>query len=66
MGYASADGTLTEEMIDERVDEAVAQHKLKMDWLKVRTPSEESSPIQETSAKSNEVNAFNAVKRHWE
>ncbi|XP_078486551.1 ATPase family AAA domain-containing protein 3-like isoform X2 [Ciona intestinalis] len=33
-GYASTDGTLTEEMIDERVSEAVAQHKLKMDWLK--------------------------------
>uniref|UniRef100_H2Z981 AAA+ ATPase domain-containing protein n=1 Tax=Ciona savignyi TaxID=51511 RepID=H2Z981_CIOSA len=33
-GYASMDGTLTEQMIDERVDDAVKQHSLKMDWLK--------------------------------
>jgi len=33
MGYASIDGTLTEEMIDERVNDAVRQHKIKMGWL---------------------------------
>jgi len=38
MGYASSDGMLTEQMIDERVDEAVEQHKLKVDWMKQHTP----------------------------
>jgi ATPase family AAA domain-containing protein 3A/B len=33
MGYASVDGTLTEEMIDERVDDAVKQHNIKMGWV---------------------------------
>ncbi|XP_077313707.1 ATPase family AAA domain-containing protein 3A [Lithobates pipiens] len=32
--YASEDGILTEAMIDARVDDAVRQHKQKMEWLK--------------------------------
>uniref|UniRef100_A0A8C5Q184 ATPase family AAA domain containing 3A n=1 Tax=Leptobrachium leishanense TaxID=445787 RepID=A0A8C5Q184_9ANUR len=32
--YASEDGTLTEEMIDARVADAIRQHQQKMDWLK--------------------------------
>ncbi|XP_006814851.2 ATPase family AAA domain-containing protein 3-like [Saccoglossus kowalevskii] len=31
-GYASEEGLLTEEMIDARVNEAVTQHKQKVDW----------------------------------
>lgn len=33
--YGSPDGVLTEEMMDERVDDTVKQHKQKVDW---RTP----------------------------
>uniref|UniRef100_A0A8C4WZ70 ATPase family AAA domain containing 3A n=1 Tax=Eptatretus burgeri TaxID=7764 RepID=A0A8C4WZ70_EPTBU len=32
--YASEDGILTEDMVEARVDEAVKQHKQKMEWLK--------------------------------
>uniref|UniRef100_UPI00358FA650 ATPase family AAA domain-containing protein 3-B-like n=1 Tax=Myxine glutinosa TaxID=7769 RepID=UPI00358FA650 len=32
--YASEDGILTEEMVEVRVDEAIKQHKQKMEWLK--------------------------------
>lgn len=32
--YASRDGTLTEEILDARVDEMIKQHKQKADWLK--------------------------------
>lgn len=31
--YSSEDGVLTEAMIDARVDDAVKQHRQKMDWL---------------------------------
>nr|CAB3224064.1 ATPase family AAA domain-containing protein 3-like [Phallusia mammillata] len=37
-GYASSDGTLTEEMIDEKVSDAVKQHQLKVDWMKYHSP----------------------------
>lgn len=32
--YASEDGVLTEAMIDARVDDAIKQHRQKMDWLR--------------------------------
>merc|ERR1719354_1029087 len=32
--YASSDGTLTEEILDARVNEMIAQHKQKAEWLK--------------------------------
>ncbi|RXN17203.1 ATPase family AAA domain-containing 3A [Labeo rohita] len=31
--YSSEDGVLTEAMIDARVDDAIRQHRQKMDWL---------------------------------
>ena len=67
MGYASADGTLTEEMMDERVNDAVAQHQLKMEWLKAHTPSSgEETPHQEMTQKSEDFKAASSTKRHWE
>ncbi|CAK8672292.1 ATPase family AAA domain-containing protein 3A-like [Clavelina lepadiformis] len=60
LGYASTDGTLTEQMMDERVDEAIAQHQLKMDWLKHHTPdtagaTEEGSSDNVLSTKSASI-----------
>ena len=56
-------------MIDERVDEAVKQHKLKMDWLKAHTPSStesQQSEAEDVTAKESDINACSTVKRHWE
>ncbi|XP_063071980.1 ATPase family AAA domain-containing protein 3-like [Engraulis encrasicolus] len=38
--YSSEDGVLTEAMIDARVDEAVRQHRQKMDWLHTEASGE--------------------------
>lgn len=34
MAYASEDGVLTEAMMDARVQDAIQQHRQKMQWLK--------------------------------
>lgn len=34
MAYASEDGVLTEAMMDARVQDAIQQHRQKMEWLK--------------------------------
>lgn len=48
--YASEDGILTEAMIDARVDDAVRQHKQKMEWLKAEAKEGEKgaskNPLQ--------------------
>ncbi|XP_068700315.1 ATPase family AAA domain-containing protein 3-like [Montipora foliosa] len=41
--YGSPDGVLTEEMMDARVEEAVRQHKQKVEWHSSEQPSETSS-----------------------
>ena len=33
MAYASEDGVLTEAMMDARVQDAIQQHRQKMEWL---------------------------------
>ena len=73
MGYASADGTLTEQMIDDRVDEAVEQHKLKMDWLKTHTPgaplftnTDKDSSHEDLTVKGSDFKASSSVKRNCE
>jgi len=38
--YGSPDGVLTEEMMDERVEEAVRQHKQKVEWHQTESPTE--------------------------
>ncbi|KAK7916662.1 hypothetical protein WMY93_012423 [Mugilogobius chulae] len=49
--YSSEDGVLTEAMIDARVDDAVKQHRQKMDWLyaeeeaKTLTPPKPEAPV---------------------
>ncbi|XP_074625363.1 ATPase family AAA domain-containing protein 3-like [Acropora palmata] len=47
--YGSADGVLTEEMMDARVDEAVRQHKQKVEW---HGGSEQSSETSATTQKN--------------
>ncbi|XP_031423970.1 ATPase family AAA domain containing 3 [Clupea harengus] len=42
--YSSEDGVLTEAMIDARVDEAVKQHRQKMNWLHAEAVSGEGGP----------------------
>lgn len=41
MAYASEDGVLTEAMMDARVQDAIQQHRQKMQWLK----AEGSQPL---------------------
>ena len=60
-------------MIDDRVSEAVEQHKLKMDWLKTHTPGAAQQRNTETNCdpeisteKESDLKAFSSVKRHWE
>lgn len=38
--YGSPDGVLTEEMMDERVEEAVRQHRQKVEWHQIESPTE--------------------------
>ncbi|XP_020616979.1 ATPase family AAA domain-containing protein 3-like [Orbicella faveolata] len=38
--YGSPDGVLTEEMMDERVEEAVRQHKQKVEWHQTESPTD--------------------------
>ena len=38
--YGSPDGILTEEMMDERVEEAVRQHRQKVEWHQIESPTE--------------------------
>lgn len=45
--YGSEDGVLTQEMMEERVNEAVQQHKQKVAWRRPSLTSEEAS--QKTS-----------------
>ncbi|XP_015752312.1 PREDICTED: ATPase family AAA domain-containing protein 3-B-like [Acropora digitifera] len=51
--YGSADGVLTEEMMDARVDEAVRQHKQKVEW---HGGSEQSSETSTTTQKNTKEN----------
>lgn len=45
MAYASEDGVLTEAMMDARVQDAIQQHKQKMQWLQ----AEGSRPLLPSS-----------------
>ncbi|XP_077429055.1 ATPase family AAA domain containing 3 [Vanacampus margaritifer] len=42
--YSSEDGVLTEAMIDARVDDAVKQHRQKMDWLRAEAQTKTLTP----------------------
>lgn len=56
--YGSPDGVLTEDMMDERVEEAVRQHKQKVVW-------HQTEPVNETSASTTttEKNKSSSPKR---
>lgn len=51
--YGSADGVLTEEMMDARVDEAVRQHKQKVEWHGGSEQSSETSTTTQKNTKGN-------------
>lgn len=51
--YGSADGVLTEEMMDARVDEAVRQHKQKVEWHGSSGQSSETSTTTQKNTKEN-------------
>lgn len=51
--YGSADGVLTEEMMDARVDEAVRQHKQKVEWHGGSGQSSETSTTTQKNTKEN-------------
>ncbi|XP_051551162.1 ATPase family AAA domain-containing protein 3-like [Myxocyprinus asiaticus] len=55
--YSSEDGVLTEAMIDARVDDAVRQHRQKMDWLHGEgVLDNEGRPVNpETASKSSKI-----------
>lgn len=56
--YGSPDGVLTEDMMDERVEEAVRQHKQKVEW-------HQTEPLTETTASvtTTEKNKATSPKR---
>ncbi|XP_058969321.1 ATPase family AAA domain-containing protein 3 [Pocillopora verrucosa] len=56
--YGSPDGVLTEDMMDERVEEAVRQHKQKVEW-------HQTEPLTETTASvtTTEKNKASSPKR---
>lgn len=56
--YGSPDGVLTEDMMDERVEEAVRQHEQKVVW-------HQTEPVNETSASTTttEKNKSSSPKR---
>lgn len=61
--YASEDGVLTEAMIDARVDEAIRQHRQKMDWLHGEgVLDNEGRPAPETPAKGMKTGFTPALK----
>ncbi|XP_039271971.2 ATPase family AAA domain-containing protein 3-like [Styela clava] len=60
-GYASSDGTLTEQMVDDRVEEAVKQHQLKMEWISHVSPGMEKESSQTTSTKSSHYAAAHST-----
>lgn len=43
MAYASEDGVLTEAMMDARVQDAIQQHRQKMQWVKAERARPEGS-----------------------
>lgn len=45
MAYASEDGVLTEAMMDARVQDAVQQHRQKMQWLKAERAEDRQPPL---------------------
>lgn len=51
--YGSPDGVLTEEMMDARIDEAVRQHKQKVEWHKAELPGE-TNDTSTTTQKNRE------------
>ncbi|KAK2551173.1 ATPase family AAA domain-containing protein 3 [Acropora cervicornis] len=51
--YGSADGVLTEEMMDARVDEAVRQHKQKVEWHGGSEQSSETSATTQRNTKES-------------
>jgi len=51
--YGSADGVLTEEMMDARVDEAVRQHKQKVEWHGGSEQSSETSATKQRNTKES-------------
>lgn len=62
-GYASADGTLTEQMIEERVEDSVRQHKLKMEWIAHVSPEQMTEEdINQSTKKSSYFAAEHAPK----
>lgn len=50
--YASEDGVLTEKMMDERVDEAIRQHKQKTVWHQREATLQQTSSSPELSSDS--------------
>lgn len=52
MAYASEDGVLTEAMMDARVQDAVQQHRQKMEWLKAERARPEGSQPPLASART--------------
>lgn len=56
--YGSPDGVLTEEMMDERVEEAVRQHRQKVEWHQIESPTETVE-----SATTTEKNRVSTPKR---
>ena len=53
--YGSKDGILTEEIMDERVKEAVRQHKQKEDWRLAPAPGSSSPEDEPTMPKFGKV-----------
>ena len=56
--YGSPDGVLTEEMMDARIDEAVRQHKQKVEWHKAELPGETNG-----TSTTTQKNRESTVKR---
>ncbi|KAM7443168.1 ATPase AAA domain-containing protein 3-B [Porites harrisoni] len=53
--YGSPDGVLTEEMMDERVQEAVRQHKQKIEWHSTELPGETTASNTTTQKNRDSV-----------
>ena len=53
--YGSPDGVLTEEMMDERVQEAVRQHKQKIEWHSTELPGETAASNTTTQKNRDSV-----------
>ena len=57
--YGSPDGVLTEDMMDARIEEAVRQHKQKVEWHSKELPGEKTEATTATTQKNRE----SSVKR---